>query len=402
MFFDFFLTLNSNPSLFSFTMELTIGDTVVYSLPLDGERVGTLFTSIGCVSGISQTHVTIEGADQVKFPYSVDTLPVHHHAANHSNKVKILNSFKIPRLFVRRVMSKKSQVDPKIAEGVYSDNASRGYTMWSTPEHDYVFSILTFDMRKLTSFANPRIICISDVPITERIEFDNMITARPLDANDPAENLILKQNSKAVVVTMVNSDYFVPLSVVSWSEADFKAYIANEIKNDFVKFGCNLYTQIKAVRKSSEGYYAFTDEDQYIDLRAFLGTVYIDQKTGELKIASHDEETRNKDESTAFFRAPYLKEGYGVFMAHEVPVSETKKMTGFYNMSLCLNNLMILLDHGLKHPLFGNSSERALELMDNPDCPGDYVYYLVAFYFNPLSKSDLLRTYRRKYLWWLP
>jgi hypothetical protein len=372
-------------------MELAVGDTVTYSLPLDGDKSGTLFTSVGRVSGLSLTHATLEVAEQCKFPYSSASLPVHHRAASHSSKVDTPKEFKLPRLFIRRVVSKKTLPDPKVIEGVHTDNGALGYTMWCAEKRDYVFQILTFDMRKLTSFANPHIICVPDYPIRESMDLGKMITARPLDAHDPAENMILKQNSKAVVVTMANSDYFVPLSVVSWGLADFKAYVAAEIKRDFTNFGCRSYQQIKAVRKSPEGYYAFTEDDSYIDLRAFLGTVYIDHQTGHLKVASHGEETRKIEGSTEFFRAPFFKEGYGVFLAHEVHVSKSKKMAGFYNMSLCLNNLMILLNHGLKHPLFNSSEERAVQIMDNPDCPGEYVQDLVHFYLHPLDEDARMK-----------
>ena len=139
-------------------MDLTVGDTVVYSVPLEGVEAGTLFTSIARVSGVSPTHVTLDGAEKCKFPYTPSTLPLVHRTPKHSEKDVLVKEFKVPRLFIRRVMSKKNQIDPKVAEGVYSDDGTLGYTMWPIDfhdrSHDYVFCILTFDMRKLTSFAS--------------------------------------------------------------------------------------------------------------------------------------------------------------------------------------------------------------------------------------------------------
>jgi hypothetical protein len=141
--FKFFKPFNSNLFTFCYFMELAVADHVVYSLPLDGDRAGTLFTSIGIVSGLSSTHVTLEIPQSCKFPYSSATLPAHHRAASYSPKVEALKEFKLPRLFIRRVISKKTSLDPKVAEGVCTDNGVLGYTMWCGEKRDYVFQILT-------------------------------------------------------------------------------------------------------------------------------------------------------------------------------------------------------------------------------------------------------------------
>lgn len=384
-----------------FLMELCVGRTVLYSVTLDGDRVGTTFTSCGEITDLSPTHVSLKIPMYSNFPYKVDTLPVVHRTPKHDLKADSVTDIKIPRLYVRSVYPKGKLPTKEVLSGLFAKNSQLVYTMWSNDKYDYVFRTLCFDFRGLGPYANPNLIVVSDIPVKNTIKFTENVTVEPLNVDDLANSLILKQQPKALLLTEVNHDYVVPITCIEWDVQQLRNYIATEIKSDLIKIGAFDFTLIKVTKKSEMGYYAFTETDQYIDTRSFRGTVYIDQETGEFKVSSFDEETRRNDDNNRFFRAPYLKVGYSVFLSDETHVSETKTMTSFYNMSLCINNLMILLEHGKEHPIFQNKTDQVVRLMDNPDCPGSYMQNLALFWLDPLSTKQNIVKMRRKYLWWL-
>jgi len=383
-------------------MKLQLGDIVIYSLPLEGDKTGLIFTSIGNVIKLSTTHVTLGIAEGSKFPYTASQLPVVHRSDNFSAKVEKVGTFKVPILYVRRVLDPDRKFDVKVLEGVVSLNGTQMLTMWSDEEHDYVFRGLIFDFRGLQTHANPKIIANVDHAITAPIVFgEDEASAKPLPSDDPQYSFILKQCPKAVLLSRTNPKYEVPLSCEAWTPKEYREYIHHQIEVDLKDLEVEGQTTIKAVRHGDGGYYAFTEADIYIDARAFRGTVYYDPCLQRFNIAILGEDGRDANGNDEFARGPFFKEGHSVFLSGELKVSETKIMIGFFNMSLAVNNLLLLMREGLKHPLFKGDRQRALDLMITGDYKYKNVQALAEFYLNPLAPTQKAKVFRRRYLWWL-
>jgi hypothetical protein len=383
-------------------MEVKVGSIVVYSLPLEGEKSGVIFTSIGNVLKLSTTHATLSVASETKFPYTPKKLPAVHRADTYDLKEEKVTSFKVPLLFVRKAVDPRQKVDVNLLAGAVSLNGNQTFTMWSNADHDYVFRGLIFDFRGLRTYMEPKVIATVDHRIKERITFEEGdVTAEPLDPKDPALSFILKQCPTSVLLSRRNPNYSVPLACERWTPKETKDFIRDEIRRDLAQLGAETLTQIKAVLRGGEGYYAFTENDVYIDTRAFLGTVYFNPLEEKFDIVSFDETRQKEDDNAQFGRNVVFRPGHAMFLGPEIAVSEVKTMTGFYNMSLAVNNLLLLMEHGLKHPLFQGDKDRALGLMVTSDYPYPHVQDLARFYLDPLSSNKVCKKWRRKYLWWL-
>jgi hypothetical protein len=380
-------------------MELNINDIVIYSLPLDGERRGSIFTSIGQIQSFSGSHANVRVADKSNFPYSREELPDENITTTTApDKVDL---FKIPLIFIRRVMDPKTPFSPAVLEGIITKNGEHVFTKWSTIDKDYVFRTITFYFQGLNAKSNPTMICDCNHKLTEPLELeDGKVYATPLDASDPAQLFILKQAPNAVLLRRVNRDACVPVSCTTWTKEQLRDYLHKKLLSELQEIGCFKFTQIKAVRHSPAGYYAFTNDDTYIDTRAFLGTVYFDPDLEEFKISSFDAEKREKDENGEFFHGPFFKEGHSLFIGDDVSVSEERTMVGFYNISLPINNLLLLLEHGPDHELFKGDVKRAFDFMITPAYPYPKMQSLAKFVWNPTNTSKENAKWRQRYLWW--
>lgn len=382
-------------------MKLNLNDSVAFSLPIEGSKEGVIFTSVGTIIKISPTHVTLKVSNVTKFPYTPSKLPeINRPDISNSNAVKI-TTFKIAILCIRKLVDIK-KTSPALVEGITSSNGEQMFTMWSDADQDYVFRGLVFDFRGLSIHADPMIIAKCDKVISERLEFEGgKVTVEPLSNKDPVNAMILKQCPNAVLLSSTNLSYQVPVSCESWKTPDFQKYICDEIRRDFIRIGLKNFTSIKAVYHSGEGYYGFTNEEVYIDSRAFLGTVYYDMEVENFFIASSIEEIRLNEDNDQYARSPVIKIGHSIFTGEGVEVSDSKVNTGFYNMSLAVNNLITLMLHGLSHPLFDGSAFRALTLMKTADYQETGVETLAEFFLDPLAKEDRIYKLRQKYLFWL-